>query len=130
MMSMKNRDLGIVLMAVIAFTHVMSARGQDKVVGVIWQIKFEADNPTDEVVRKFRATPDGKVWNMPDKGKPRVIGKWSGNAEKTKVQVSGAIGFNGKYEFVQIGKDPPSWQGDFEDEDGKKRPIKIRLLKD
>jgi hypothetical protein len=129
MMSMKNRDLGIVLMAVMAFTHGLSARGQDKVVGAIWEIKYEAENPKDEVVRKFRATPDGKVWTMPEKGTPRVIGKWSGNSEKTKMQVSDPRS-SGKYELVQVGKEPPRWHGDFEDENGKKRPIKVRLLKD
>ena len=129
MMSMTNRDFGIVLMAVVAFTHGLSARGQDKVVGAIWEIKFEAENPKDEVVRKFRATPDGKVWTMPENGTPRVIGKWSGSSEKTKMQLSG-VRYSGQYELVQVGKEPPRWQGTFKDENGKKRPIRVRLLKD
>lgn len=107
-----------------------TAHADDQVVGRIWEIKFEARNPQNEILRKFRATPDGKVWNMPEQGKPREIGEWTGDERNTKMTVTGTIGPNGKFEIVQIGKDPPRWQGEFVGENGVRRPVKIRLLKD
>ena len=112
------------LAVTVAFTSGAFARGQDKVVGAIWEVKLAEKN-----VHKFRATPDGKLWNMPEKGKPKVIGTWSGDANNTKMELTDT-GVKGAVEIVQIGKSPPSWQGTFKEAGGKERPVKVRLVKD
>ncbi len=103
---------------------------QDKVIGAVWEIKFGATNPKNEMVRKFRATPDGKVWNMPVKEKPRVIGKWSGDETDTTMEIDALGDGGGKYEIVQVGKNPPTWQGTVKNANGSTRPVKVRLIKD
>lgn len=130
-MWMRIGILGVVLMAFTVFSSDSSVLGQDKVVGAIWEIKFEAKNPKNVVVWKFRATPDGKVWNVPAKGKPVEIGKWSGDESNTKMEIRDMGGPNGKLEFVMVKKDPPAWTGEFVNaNNGNKRPVKVRLIKD
>jgi hypothetical protein len=130
-MSMRMCVLGVALVAAVAFTDGPPVRSDDKVVGAIWEIKFEADNPKDVVVRKFRATQDGKVWNVPVKEKPRVIGKWTGDESEATMEIDAKGNGGARYEIVQVGKNPPRWRGTaVRAEDGKRTPVKVRLLRD
>lgn len=103
---------------------------QDTEVGAIWMITYEAKNQKTGIVRRFRAAPDGKVWDTPKNETPKVVGSWSGDESKTSLEIVGAHG-RGTYEIVQTGKNPPSWQGTAKFErNGKSRPVKVRLLED
>ena len=131
-MLMRLCAFGAVLVTVM---EVGPARADDKVVGAIWEINWVNPNKGEDRVYHLRATPDGKVWNMPSKSVPHVIGKWSGNVEKSEMTIDGIRAplnkpFNGSYIFVLFGKDPPSWRGTMTDADGKPRPIKVKLIKD
>jgi hypothetical protein len=127
-MKTKFRQLWLPLVTIAAIASGSNAWCQNKVVGAIWEITYELPQP---VVHKFRGTPDGKIWNMPAKGTPRVIGKWSWIEKdvKVKMKITESRG-RGDYELVQIGDEPPRWQGDCVNDKGRKIPIKVRLLRD
>lgn len=134
-MNIKCRKLLPVLLTMFlaGFVGQSLARGQNEVVGAIWQIAYGKEYRD---VQKFRGTKDGRIWNMPDRGTPRAVGKWAWAEKdvKVKMEISGTQGafekYRGDYELVQIGMDPPSWQGEFTNKNGDKIPIKVRLLKD
>lgn len=127
----------LVVLAVSFFASLASdVQAEDKVVGIIWEFGRRQPNKKIKWQIQFRATPDGKVWNMPDNGIPRVVGSWKGDEEKTKMTIDKIRHpvnhkFNGDYEFVLVGKDPKIWQGLFWLPDGKgKVPIYVRMVKD
>jgi len=130
---MKARAFAIWAVSVACiFVQVNRAPADDQVVGRLWEIKFEARDAKNAEVRRFRATPDFKVWGLGNRnaGKPRVIGKWSGDEQNVTMEVEVPGEKNGKYELVLVGTNPDRWKGTFIAENGRKRPIKVRLLKD
>jgi hypothetical protein len=120
---------------------VPAAPAQDKVVGIVWEIKFlnHNGNTKRDVIKRFRATPDGKIWSvLPPRAAevPRVIGKWEGDDQKTTVTIDESIGrpnidWVGKFEIVQTGKEPPAWKGTFtHQQKGRKVAAQIRQIVD
>lgn len=108
-----------------------AAYSQDRVVGAVWEIK----NPKTGDFRRFRATPDGKIWsfvNPGDAGVPRIIGTWKGHTENTVMIVDRTPDpkYHGKVEVVLVKKDPPTWQGKFTHKSGREFPMDVKLLAD
>jgi hypothetical protein len=129
-MTMVVRMIGVALLFVLASGP--SSSGDDVVVGIVWEIKFEHETDSKkDVVERFRATPDGKVWNVPQRGKPKQLGTWSGDVSDTKITFTAPPpGPRRTVEIVQVRKNPPGWQGIAIKENGDKRTCKVRLIED
>lgn len=115
----------------------VEAAADDRVVGAVWDIgvKVKKGRKSKVFVRRFRATGNGKVWNTPRKGVPRVIGHWQGTWENTKLVIHGPLQpenakFKGNYEFALVRKKPPTWRGTFRAQNGRRFQIAVRLVKD
>lgn len=109
----------------------------DEIVGIMWRLGYKGKDGEKVWVTRFRATPDGKVWQHFKSGKkPIVIGTWTGTEENTKVTVdqikdSKYKKYNGNYEIVLVGQNPKSWQGTYtHPRTGAQRPVLVELLKD
>ncbi len=138
-MHYKGQLLTFTLMLGTLATSCAPSFAEDKIVGIIWQIGTKGDDGKTGKLKwgpRFRATPDGKVWNSPNQGVPVVIGSWNGDEEKTKMKIDKVPSSmnqdgEGDYEFVLVGKDPKIWQGMFtRQSSGAKIPFLIRLVKD
>ena len=109
-----------------------SVSGDDKVVGAVWQIKVEGGAKVEDRTVRFRATPDGKVYD----GGSAEVGSWKGDAEKAEIKITGLEGkrekFNGTYVLTQIAKGKePRWSGKWTPPEGKKsKDVDVRLIRD
>jgi hypothetical protein len=117
------------LAAIIAGVVLVTAAGRadDKVVGAVWEITWTPPKG-NEVTRKFRATPEGKVYNKDAK----EIGTWTGTNDKATMKITDVEDdrFLGTYKMVQTRKDPPVFKGEFTNKKGREIPIKVKLVKD
>lgn len=126
-----SRLISAVAVCVIAGLAAPSARA-DEVIGVIWGV----ERPDIGAKWQFRAGPRGRVWTAPGKGKgkPEVIGTWSGTPLETVISINaphkGPIGAKRKITIVLVGKKPARWEGEVEFPDGGKFPLTITLIKD
>ena len=50
---------------------------------------------------KFRATPNGNIWDVPSEGKPKVLGKWKGTEEEVKL-LKPHLNFNGYFGQIEV----------------------------
>lgn len=123
--------VGRVLLLCVAAVVVANGAGADDVVGAIWKVERQ-DNK--EIVWTFRAGPKGGVWSVPKEGKPELIGTWTGGSGKTVIKIDAADkrkhGPKRTITIVQVGKNPPKWQGEVELSDGRKAPLTVTLVKD
>lgn len=109
---------------------------EDKVVGIIWQWGMKNKKGKLAWYGKFRATPNGNIWDVPSEGKPKVLGKWKGTEEEVKLEIDkitnpAHVAANGIWEFVLVGKEPKLWQGTHKNLlSGKKTPIVVRMVLD
>jgi hypothetical protein len=96
----------------------------DDTVGAIWLIDYKQ---SDKDSIKIRCLKSGKVLGPAGK----EIGDWK-QIDKVKViiEIKGGENRKGKYEIVKLDKNPPSYQGKYENADGKKVNISVKLVKD
>lgn len=109
----------------------VEVRAQDKIVGAMWEITFRFRETKTTEVRRFRATPDGKVYAS---GSPREIGTWTGSDDDVTMTLTGLMGpnakSNGTYRLVKFRKNPPTWRGTFTAPRGREIPVGVKLLRD
>ena len=96
----------------------------DDTVGAIWLIDYKQSSK-DSI--KIRCLKSGKVLGPAGK----EIGAWK-QIDKVKVtiEIKGGDNRKGTYEIIKLDKNPPSYQGKYEDADGKKVNITVKLVKD
>lgn len=123
--------LALVVLAMLVLVSASATSAQDKIAGAAWLITFSGGGKENMV--RFRATPDGKVY---DRGS-EIVGSWKGDNAKTEMEITGfkekkqAI-FNGTYVLTNISNGPiPRWSGKWTPPGGtKSKNVHVRLLKD
>lgn len=104
-----------------------AARGQDNVVGAIWEITaFEKKG--DEFLKvdsgAFRATRDFKIY----KGAAQ-IGKYTQGKEKVSITIDKGK-WAGTMDLLLTRKKPPVYRGPWTKPDGTKQPVMLVLKED
>ena len=130
--------LGVAMLAGILFLSGTPAQADDKVIGAVWEFTIKGKTPKDDIVRRLRATPRGKVWSvLPPRspGTPEIIGSWSSNGPKITMVIEQTATarrprVNGTYEIVQIGKNPPNYRGKFINEQKEESAVQVKLIRD
>jgi hypothetical protein len=132
-MSISTRRSIAILIVLMGCSTQLTA--QDNIVGAVWEITYRPEpvarkKPQNPVVRRFRATPDGKVFQASAK----EIGTWKGNDDDVTMTINDQGGestrFSGTYRILKIRKDPPTWRGTFTNPRGREIPVGIRLIRD
>lgn len=131
------RALTLFLTLIIVAGDFVTSAAADEVVGIFYRLGYKGKNGKKIWIGRFRATPDGKVWqHFQAGGKPIVVGTWTGNEENTKIKVDKITDpkftkFNGNYEIVLVGLNPRTWEGTYtHPENGMKRPMLVEVIKD
>jgi hypothetical protein len=121
--------IGAAFLAALTTNSFVAAEDEDEIVGRVWEMAAKRRDGAIEK-RKVVATPDGKLRGR----NAQEIGTWEqdGIEVTMKLRYPREDAWNGVYNLVQVGKDPPSWKGTFyRNPNAKGIPIpEVKLLRD